>query len=87
MFLTTYYDPFHHDIHLHTVRPDLVRSMSDAAAPGWSLLSVPGTVLRAGVGGAVGELWGNVTGGIQNWQRRTWDVWGVSSQRSAWPPT
>ncbi|KAI0067171.1 hypothetical protein BV25DRAFT_1819465 [Artomyces pyxidatus] len=82
-FLTTYYDPFYAELHLHPTKREMnydanlfafVRraSYADSAMPE-SLLS----------------LWHDVFNTVAGWQRQAWETWGERPQAlgGTWPPT
>ena len=87
-FLTTYFDPFYADLHLHPNKPDynydtnmfsfFRRSSSEPSYP--ELLCVDGSIqyIKRSIADAVARV-----------QRSMWESWGASGDNrvKAWPPT
>ncbi|EPQ57166.1 hypothetical protein GLOTRDRAFT_115203 [Gloeophyllum trabeum ATCC 11539] len=87
IFLTTYYDPFYPDLHLHLIKRDTLHHVSITTPTSWSIFSIPDGVQRVGWRGAFSEMWGNMTLGVTNLQQHVWRVWGAEDQPLSWPPT
>jgi serine/arginine repetitive matrix protein 2 len=91
LFKTTYYDPFNPDLHMHTIKPDLLRHSltTSSFTPTLSVASVQDTIRRDGWANAAQEVRFNATALILDWQRAAWERWGTPSGNvaSSWPPT
>jgi hypothetical protein len=89
MFLTTYYDPFYPDLHLHAVKPDLLRHsiLSSSLKPSISFTAIPARVDSLGLWAALAEISNNATAIVADWQRAAWETWGAPSSTMSWPPT
>lgn len=91
-FLTTYFDPFYADLHLHRDKPHanydpkiftFFNNTPSADSPHFAL-----RLFRK----ASSAIWNGLTGTVARWQRSAWDAWGAPSnpmqtKRVAWPPS
>ncbi|KAJ7594744.1 hypothetical protein C8J56DRAFT_447987 [Mycena floridula] len=82
LFLTTYYDPFYHDLYLHMIKPEPYGSLHpDTTSTFRDVFHSQGLL------GMPGKIFNEISILISRWQRTLWDSWGEGNPRIRWPPT
>jgi serine/arginine repetitive matrix protein 2 len=87
-FLTTYFDPFYANLHLHPNKPDYnydTSLFSFFRRPSME----PSYPELLGIGGPVNYIKRNIADVVARFQRSLWESWGTSGdvRVKAWPPT
>ncbi|KAI0266730.1 hypothetical protein BC834DRAFT_1032479 [Gloeopeniophorella convolvens] len=87
-FLTTYFDPFYAELHLHPNKPELNYDANLFSFIRRSALE-PSQLERLGVQGPLDYITHTISAAIAEAQRYIWNTWGVinDDQVKAWPPT
>ncbi|KAI0305666.1 hypothetical protein B0F90DRAFT_1924051 [Multifurca ochricompacta] len=87
-FLTTYFDPFYADLHLHPTKPEFVYDTNLFSFLRRSSLE-PSHLERLGIEGPILHAKRNIADAIAQVQNFIWESWGTSGddQGRAWPPT
>ena len=88
-FLTTYFDPFYADLHLHPTKPEFLYDTNLFSFLRRASMD-PSLLERLGVDGPMYRFKRSVADLVIQVQRYIWESWGVPSvndQVTAWPPT
>ncbi|KAH9034875.1 hypothetical protein EDB85DRAFT_1889598 [Lactarius pseudohatsudake] len=87
-FLTTYFDPFYADLHLHPTKPEFIYDTNLFSFLRRASME-PSLLERLGVDGPMYQLKRNIVDLVVQVQRYIWDSWGagINDQVTAWPPT
>jgi serine/arginine repetitive matrix protein 2 len=87
-FLTTYFDPFYADLHLHLNKPDYNYDTNLFSFFRRSSLK-PSYPELLGIEGPIEYVKRNIADVVARMQRSMWESWGTSGdvRAKAWPPT
>ncbi|KAI9446686.1 hypothetical protein H4582DRAFT_594749 [Lactarius indigo] len=86
-FLTTYFDPFYADLHLHPTKPEYIYDTNLFSFLRRASMD-PSLLERLGVDGPVYQFKRGIADLVAQVQRCIWESWGVSvnDQVMTWPP-
>ncbi|KAH9060095.1 hypothetical protein EDB87DRAFT_1618552 [Lactarius vividus] len=87
-FLTTYFDPFYADLHLHPTKPEFIYDTNLFSFLRRASME-PSLLERLGVDGPVYQFKRSIADLVAQVQRYMWESWGASvdNQVMGWPPT
>ncbi|KAH9001505.1 hypothetical protein EDB92DRAFT_1827062 [Lactarius akahatsu] len=87
-FLTTYFDPFYANLHLHPTKPEFIYDTNLFSFLRRASIK-PSLLERLGVDGPAYQFKHSIADLVAQVQRCIWESWGasVNSQLTAWPPT
>ncbi|KAH9894936.1 hypothetical protein C8Q73DRAFT_645470 [Cubamyces lactineus] len=88
IFLTTYYDPFNPELHLHLARPDTYHH-AIPLCPSWSVSSAFSSLQRAGLKGVAADAWASASCSVSAYVQSFWfDISRApDTVPHTWPPT
>ncbi|KAH9039046.1 hypothetical protein EDB84DRAFT_1437098 [Lactarius hengduanensis] len=87
-FLTTYFDPFYANLHLHPTKPEFIHDTNLFSFLRRASME-PSLLERLGVDGPAYRFKRSIADLVAQVQRCMWESWGasVNGQLTAWPPT
>ncbi|KAI9442313.1 hypothetical protein H4582DRAFT_1272705 [Lactarius indigo] len=87
-FLTTYFDPFYANLHLHPTKPEVIYDTNLFSFLRRASME-PSLLERLGVDGPFYQIKRTILDLVTQVQRSIWESWGasVNDQVTAWPPT
>jgi serine/arginine repetitive matrix protein 2 len=87
-FITTYFDPFYANLHLHPTKPEFIYDTNLFSFLRRASMD-PSLLERLGVDGPMYQLKRSIADLVAQAQRYIWESWGtsVTDQVTAWPPT
>lgn len=87
-FLTTYFDPFYANLHLHPTKPEFIYDTNLFSFLRRASMD-PSLLERLGVDGPMYQFKRSIADLVTQVQRSIWESWGasVNDQVTAWPPT
>jgi len=87
-FLTTYFDPFYANLHLHPTKPEFIYDTNLFSFLRRASMD-PSLLERLGIDGPMYQFKRSVADLVVQAQRYIWESWGtnVNNQVTVWPPT
>ena len=87
-FLTTYFDPFYANLHLHPTKPEFIYDTNIFSFLRRASMD-PSLLERLGIDGPMYQFKRSIADLVAQAQRYIWESWGasVNDQVRAWPPT
>ena len=87
-FLTTYFDPFYANLHLHPTKPEFIYDTNLFSFLRRASMD-PSLLERLGIDGPMYQFKRSIADLVAQAQRHIWESWGasVNNQVTTWPPT